>query len=167
MLYYYRRNYFGGRDLDQFGYLQGIRTQSIFIREQARDIEKITFQVFWMTRADGAILRMRWQVWLKNTSKFYLLLLLRLIWILFWTQLIEWLLLIWTKMLQPYTPDEVKRALFHMHPFRITWARWYVSILFPKILAHCRQWCHKCCFINSTFWPYVEENEPYTYSSNP
>ena len=65
--------------LDQFGYLQGIRTQNIFIREQARGIEKITFQVFWMTRADGAILRMRLQVWLKNTSKFYLILLLRLI----------------------------------------------------------------------------------------
>jgi len=41
MLYYYKRNYFGGRDLDQFGYLLGIKIQSIFIREQVRDVEKI------------------------------------------------------------------------------------------------------------------------------
>ena len=79
MFYYYKRNYFGGRDLDQSGYLQVIKTQSIFIREQIKDVEKIAFQVYWMIKGEGVIQKMMLQGWPKVTSKTYSLLLIQLI----------------------------------------------------------------------------------------
>ena len=54
MLYFFRKSCFGDRGLDQFVYLQGIRTQSIFIREQVRDGGKIILQEFWMIKGGGA-----------------------------------------------------------------------------------------------------------------
>ena len=117
MLYYYKRNYFGGRDLDQFGYLQGIRTQSIFIREQARDAEKNHISGFlddqgrWCNTDDevASVAEKYFKNLFTSTTPTNLNLVLDSVNRVVTPDMNQTLH-------QPYTRDEVKQALFHMHP---------------------------------------------------
>ena len=56
-------NYFGGRGLEPFGYLQVIRIQNIFIKELVRDEGRTILLGLRMMMEDGALLKMIKRGW--------------------------------------------------------------------------------------------------------
>ena len=64
-------NYFGGRDLEPFGYLRVIRIQNIFIKELVRDERRTILLGLRMMMEDGALLKMIKRGWQSLIFKSY------------------------------------------------------------------------------------------------
>jgi hypothetical protein len=65
-------------------------------------------------------------------------------------------------LLRPFLAEEVRAALFQMHPSKAPGPDGMSRFFLPKILAYSWQFCFPCCFINSQF----RENPPQNKSDS-
>ena len=73
-------NYFGGRDLEPFGYLWVITIQNIFIKELVKDEGRTILLGLRMMMEDGALLKMIKRGWQSLIFKSYSPQLIQLVW---------------------------------------------------------------------------------------
>ena len=111
-----KMNSFGNKDLNPFDYLQVIKTPKFSTNRLANNAAEIIYPVFRMWTVAGKHLRTRFHRWQKTISTISSLQKIPQIWRVF----LMWWRRFTTEMnnflLQSYTAEEVRQALFQMHP---------------------------------------------------